>query len=648
MSQSLRKRGPAKSQLHKQKKSACGEYKKSRKQFAVIAVIVILAAIPFALGKYFELNYPDPFDSGANVYSAKHILEGARIGVEEKPSAALGTLLVNILGVWLFGFNEIGPKLTQGILQAAALVFMFVAMRKLFGTLAAAVGVIIASLYLSSPLVAKFGNVKEQYMIAFMMMGMSCFVLRQLKGRWWWTFLAGAFVSWAPLFKETGISAIGAIGLFVIVQPLFKHRTWRQTGVDILLLLAGAAASIAPLYIWIIAGNVQMGLPYAFVWKAVGKILLPTEGAAQVSSYVSQSRRLVTFAQQWPRVLRFYWLLILPIALAAGAIIARLVRMILRSVRKLPGEGGKNYDRFVLLLAVWWILDMAFVWISPRSYEQYYLPLNASAAMLGGYLIALYSDKLSAATIKHKWVLVGAAALVVMVIMSWHILFGTEKSPHTGRNYGYKRWGYQQKLREISQRRKGGKGPWENVGQYIRTHSEPTDKIYVWGWYPGIYVSAQRFSSASRAFCMPRPAPQKLAETVVTLLAEFEREPPKFMVDSRKRHIPTERPPYELWPTLPKGFMGIQKPRLLPPNNKNLIAQYDKWWGDVLRKNFGEDEAARYDVLGPFREFVMKNYELTEPNLYVATKDGQVLHRLFGEHRVFQLKESASVKELHQ
>jgi len=53
-------------------------------------------------------------------------------------------------------------------------------------------------------------------------------------------------------------------------------------------------------------------------------------------------------------------------------------------------------------------------------------------------------------------------------------------------------------------------------------------------------------------------------------------------------------------------------------------------------------------VLGPFREFVMKNYELTEPNLYVVTRDGRVLHGLFGEHRVFQLRESATIKELHQ
>jgi hypothetical protein len=48
-----------------------------------IVFIAILAAIPFCMGKYIEFNSPCPFDSGANVYSAAHILAGAKIGVEE-------------------------------------------------------------------------------------------------------------------------------------------------------------------------------------------------------------------------------------------------------------------------------------------------------------------------------------------------------------------------------------------------------------------------------------------------------------------------------------------------------------------------------------------------------------------------------------
>jgi len=607
------------------------KYRVSR--FVVFVIVAILAAIPFSMGKYFEFNTPGPYDSGAYVYSAKHILDGAEIGVEEKPSAQVGTLLVNMLGVWLFGFSETGPELIQTALQAAALVLMFIAMRKLFGSLPAAVGVIVASVYLSSPLIAKFGNVKEQYMIAFMVMGISCFVLHQLTGRWWYAFLAGALVSWAPLFKATGTAAIGAIGLFVIAQPLLKNRTWKQTGLDILLLLAGAAAAIGPLYIWIIGWNVKMGLPYSFAWMTLAKFLPTGHDAEQTKTaagYVAAARKLVPFSQQWPMVLRYYWLLRLPVALAVGAIIARIVRMIWSLDARRKKESRIKYressivnqvssiDRFVLLFAAWWLLDMAFVWISPRSYEQYYLPLNASAAMLGGYLIALYCDKFSKSPHKSKWGLIGAAGFVCMIIMSSHIFFGIKTSPHSGMSYGGKRRGYSQKLDEISGRRKNNwKGPWEVAGEYIRINSEPTDRIYVWGWYPGIYVKAQRLSAASHACMMPRPAPQILAEIITELLTEFEQQRPKFIVDSRKRHVPMDRPPYELWPRTQNGF--------LPPD-KAVMDQYDAAYSKLLSEKFDRDEALRYEKLRPFREFVMENYKIVEP-----------IQR-FWPHVVFQLK----------
>src|SRR4030042_1797060 len=131
-------------------KFVCTDDHKKHYYLMACIVIAVLAIIPFSLGKYFEFNSPDPFDSGAYVYSAKHILDGAEIGVEEKPSCRLGTLTLNILGVKLLGFNEIGSKIIQTALQMAALTLMFVAMRKLFGILPAGVGVVVASVYLSA------------------------------------------------------------------------------------------------------------------------------------------------------------------------------------------------------------------------------------------------------------------------------------------------------------------------------------------------------------------------------------------------------------------------------------------------------------------------------------------------------------------
>ncbi len=621
----------------------------TQKRFLIYAAIAVFATIPFAMGKYIEFNTPDPFDSGGYVYSAQRALDGARIGVDDKPSAQMGTLLVNILGVGLFGFDETGPKLIQMILQAAALVLMLTTMRKVFGTLSAAVGVIVASIYLSAPLIAKFGNVKEQHMIAFMVLGVCCFVLYQSSGKWWCAVLAGASLVFAPMFKETGVSALGAVGLFLLLQPVLKHSPWKKTGIDILLLLAGAILVVSPICLWLaVSGTPIDYYPYCFLYKPILSALqnpqpasepTPVESATDedkvqhaadrqgllmkfMPAYVRDSWRIMTpeqVRQAKLRVFRWYGVLILPVSLAAGAVIIRLIKLIASRPSKSKDDASTTRDRFVLLFAVWWLLDMTFVWISPRSYEQYYLPLNASAAMTGGYLIALYSDKARNATSKPKWMAVGALGLLLMIVMSWHVFFGVAKSPHSGAKYRNpdRQRGYAQALGMASRHLKGERLPWELLSAYIKDNSTPSDRIYVWGWVPGIYVQAQRISPAPKAFegTMHTLSPQELSERVAEILSSFEKQPPKFIVDTYKIHFPWDRPPLELWPRTSKGFL---------PTDEQLVTRYEAEYAKMLRDRISDpDEVKRFEAMKPFRDYVMKDCRVIRP---------------FGDHVLFQRK----------
>ncbi len=621
----------------------------TQKRFLIYAAIAVFATIPFAMGKYIEFNTPDPFDSGGYVYSAQRALDGARIGVDDKPSAQMGTLLVNILGVGLFGFDETGPKLIQMILQAAALVLMLTTMRKVFGTLSAAVGVIVASIYLSAPLIAKFGNVKEQHMIAFMVLGVCCFVLYQSSGKWWCAILAGASLVFAPMFKETGVSALGAVGLFLLLQPVLKHSPWKKTGIDILLLLAGAILVVSPICLWLaVSGTPIDYYPYCFLYKPILSALqnpqpasepTPVESATDedkvqhaadrqgllmkfMPAYVRDSWRIMTpeqVRQAKLRVFRWYGVLILPVSLAAGAVIIRLIKLIASRPSKSKDDASTTRDRFVLLFAVWWLLDMTFVWISPRSYEQYYLPLNASAAMTGGYLIALYSEKLRSAASKPKWMAVGALGLLLMIVMSWHVFFGVTRSPHSGGKYRNpdRQRGYAQALGMASRHLEGERLPWELLSAYIKDNSTPSDRIYVWGWVPGIYVQAQRISPAPKAFegTMHTLSPQELSERVAEILSSFEKQPPKFIVDTYKIHFPWDRPPLELWPRTSKGFL---------PTDEQLVTRYEAEYAKMLRDRISDpDEVKRFEAMKPFRDYVMTNYRVIRP---------------FGDHVLFQRK----------
>ena len=651
MSKSARKKTVRKHVILQSKKPVSTEKQQKIKHIFLLLIIALLAAIPFIMGKYCEFNYPDPFDSGAYVYSAEHILEGAQIGVDEKPSAKVGTLLINMLGVRLFGFNETGPILIQTLFQAGALFLMFFTLLQLYGVLPAAVGVIIASVYLSAPVIAKYGNVKEQYMIAFMILGISSFVIGQLRNKWIYILLAGAFISWGPLFKETGLSAIGAVGLFVIAQPLLKHVSWKKTGNDILLLLAGAVIFIAPVCLWLAVEKAPMNnYPYVAFWRPFVKLAFGSgdnleqqsqDSEADIESstvddssedmgflmkilpgYVRDSWQIMNAQQRKEardRVFRWYKVLILPIVLALGSIVVRIFRIFLNSHSKVKSGPQVSNDRFVLLFATWWILDMAFVWVSPRSYEQYYLPLNASAAMLSGYFIAAFRDKIRLSLYKPQRILAGFIGIVLMIIMSQHIFFGVGSSPHSGTKYPKKQNGYIQRLKEASGHRKGARGSWEVVGEYIKNHSTPDDGIYVWGWFPGIYVAAQRLSPAPKAFegTMHTLSPKVLSERVEELLNAFKQKPPKFIVDSRKQHFPWDRPPLELWP------QSLWPKKSGDSIDERIVEAFDKEYEDMLRYRVGPDEGLRYKAMKPFREYVMKNYRIVQ---------------VFGPHVLFQHK----------
>ena len=622
----------------------------NRPSILVPCALIVFAGIPFLLGKYFEFKQPDPFDSGSYVYSAQHVLSGARVGYEEKPSAQAGTLLVNMLGVTISGYNETGSKILQGLFQAAAFAFIFLTVRRLYGSLAAVIGVIIAAVYLSAPVIAKYGNVKEQFMIALMTMGVCSFVWYHLSGRRWWALLTGALLVGGPLFKQTGVSAIVAVGVFTVAQPILHRYGWKKTGIDLLLLTAGAAITLTPICLWYASMDTPLYYwPYSFALSPVFKLAgvemgyVADTGLAQepvashddgatssnpkqdagdakgdslilrlLPTYVSESWRLLgpeERAEALRRVLRYYRVLILPIALAIGAIVARVFVLVrIRSVKPRT-QTVDDPGRFVLLFAVWWFLDMAFCCISPHSYEQYYLPLNASSAVLGSYLVGLYAYRLHMDRNRPRWTVLGLLGLLTMIIFSWHIFFGLTRWPYNGALATDQRTGqptrikgYVQKWQEIAE---DGPLAWVMIGDRIRDNSQSTDTMYVWGWYPGIYVQAQRMSPTPKAFegMMHLLSPEQLDLRVQEILHAFEKNPPKFIVDTRKRHFPLTRPPLELWPETSKGFL---------PADEEIMKGYDQAYGNWLKEKVDLVEAKRYEAMQPFRRYVMTNYVVAQ------------------------------------
>ncbi len=683
---------------------------------SAVIFTLILGGIPFGFGKYIEFHSPGPFDSGAYVYSAEHLLQGASLGVDEVSSSRPGTLLANIIGVKLFGFNDLGPKAVQMTLQLSAFVFMFYALRKVFGSAAAAVGTTVAAIYLSAPLIAKFGNVKEQFMIPFMIAAACCFLLYGISQKRYWLIAAGFFAIQPYYFKPTGLSIVIALVLYLTLGNVL-FRKWKALILELSLFLSGYIIGLLipeSLYLWqdmpaaildtlpvvllevgfifaaIVIGIIIIigffkkvhllrklrqvskwiwitGLCLIFITFILSAWIIKIEPGSENSDiisytqdisliriprriletpinklmassglrggYVSNSWKAVNFSTLAPRIFRYYKALSVPILLAIGSIIVAGCIWLPKLLKKnMPAD---VQSKLVYLLVLWWVLDMLFVWGSPRSYEQYYLPLCASGAMLSGFLVWKWQENLFSTTNKIPWLLGGLIAVIMLGYLAIPIFIGQRYSPDTGSDYfknnGHRRRGFRPALKELPSRQKGA---WVAVGDYIRTNSTEKDTIYVWGWYPGIYVQAQRLSPVPNAFegDMHIKSPRQLQIEIHNIIKSIKKEPPKFIVDSRKIHFPNDRPPLELWPHV----YSKQKPFGEPiPNNPQVILQYDEQYKKMLAEQFDPrqkeyaslpgltcwlqyapwskampDEARRYEVMKPLRDLVMNNYRI--------------------------------------
>ena len=329
----------------------------------------------------------------------------------------------------------------------------------------------------------------------------------------------------------------------------------------------------------------------AEIFGQIAKLVNPAGG------YVAGSRASTTFLSQYDDIMKYYGNFVIPIGLSLAAIFwsakSSVRRLFCGAPEETERESTQNGESFAFLFALWWILDMLFVWVSPRSYVQYYLPLNASAAFLAGYAIYRCRKK----SVGLIWLL--AIWLAVDIVLKWVIPseilpYIAIRSADAMKNYpsrflsaatglavgigiyqfgkvtnsrkvcvatiilicgGMFFWWNTPNLRWFEKRIKeckSGQPQWEKLADYIEKNSSADDGLYVWGWMPGIYIQAKRSSPTKNPSYsdMHTDSPDRVARLIKNVVAAFKANPPKYIVDTQKLHFPYyEHPNFDLWPS---------------------------------------------------------------------------------------------------
>ena len=252
---------------------------------------------------------------------------------------------------------------------------------------------------------------------------------------------AGVLIGLATLIKPTAVSLLAASGLWLFLRPPAPMRNEHSFRLAAALLAGFAAAWVAAWLCFRSLGVWDDLVYYAFRWTT--------------TMYVP------TGFTEFPWVTRFlrrvgFWIVLLAVPWALAY----------RAIRR-------ERSALTLLLGLWTACALIMLCLGGRFFDHYFpaavTPIAALAA-LGAYSL---ERPLHRAFVALGTAIPALACFALALDFMPSMLFLGDS----------------------------GRGPYAAVARYVREHTRPEDKVFVWGYFPLIYVAADRLAATRFVGC---------------------------------------------------------------------------------------------------------------------------------------------------
>ena len=135
-------------------------------------------------------------------------------------------------------------------------------------------------------------------------------------------------------------------------------------------------------------------------------------------------------------------------------------------------------SHFSLFLILWLVASTSATFLGNRMYGHYFIQILPSLSLMAALAAGKYLDEKGGSRSRY-WKLAILALTIIPGVVFWGMAISYEATTDT--------WG------EI-------KPDFRPATEYIKTHTNPQDKIFVWGWFTPIYVYSERAPSTRFAF----------------------------------------------------------------------------------------------------------------------------------------------------
>ena len=504
------------------------------------------------------LQIPLERDEGEFAYMGQLMLQGIPPYLLAYNMKLPGIYAAYALVMAIFGQTITGIHLGLMVVNASAIVLLFLLTRRLFDDTSAVVAAASYALLSLSPSVLGTSAHATQFIVPFALGG-TILLLRALdSGKYKVLFLSGVLYGLAFLMKQHAVFfSVFAVIFFVWTLVGTRPVDWKRLATGSILLMI---ASVIPFIVTCVVLYVAGVFSTFWFWTV-------TYGSQYVSEVpLSQAvQRLMMFAPRAIKPWGWVW------AMAGIGLTAIFWNKVVRS--KWPFLTG--------------VVLFSFLTICPGFYfrSHYFVTLLPAVALLAGVAVSamgqFLSDRRMPSVVKMLPGLVMTASLIGPIILLSNFFFRSTPGQACRMMYGM--------------------NPFPEsieIGEYIRKHSAQEDRIAIMGSEPQLYFYTNRKSATGYLYVYGLMEPQNYAHTMqAEMIREIEETRPKYAVIV---DIPLS------WLRRPDSDVTIFKWAEVYFKMKYRIAGFVDIFPGGHSKAYWDDEARRNRPTSRFNIFVLE------------------------------------------
>jgi 4-amino-4-deoxy-L-arabinose transferase-like glycosyltransferase len=421
------------------------------KSIGIISLIIIFG---FVLRIPYFFHVMQDIDEGCHAAIAAMMMHGGSLPACAADNKPPGISYIYLTAFSLFGrYNMTAIHMVTFVWTLATAIVLSVLAKKLGGKKAA----LFAMLFYLAFTTALYPKMIAANTEIFMALPYSLAVLLlwyACDREKWSLFLLSGFVSGiAPLIKQVGVvelAAVSAYLLFAIPILLGKKKIYSSIAACAQFVI-GYILPIATVAFLFYRKGI---LAEQIFWSITYPRRYVSQGAANLSFMSQIIEEFVPFVLStvilW--VLSFIW--------------------IKRAAVDLREKKISFSTQFSLFLVIWLITSWAATFIGKRMYGHYFIQILPPLSLMAALIAAKYFERTDARGRYWKAAIMALTAVPALVFLGMAISF--EATTDT--------WG------EV-------KPDFRPAAEYISTHTNPEDRIFVWGWFTPVYVYSERTPS---------------------------------------------------------------------------------------------------------------------------------------------------------